>query len=134
MKSIGCNSIKFLLSSDEAFQRGGSQWVMYSPEECAAISEAAREADIWLACLAQGAEAVKLSVRSGFRSICHCTYADEEAFDLFESRKDETFVARAPPSIDSGLWIKLMPRVSYRSSFSTTGPIRPEERKGASAR
>ncbi len=96
MKAIGCDSIKFLLSSDEAFQRGGSQWVMYSPEECAAIGEAAREAGIWLACHAQGADAVKLAVRSGFRSIYHCTYADEEALDLLESRKGEIFVAPAP--------------------------------------
>jgi imidazolonepropionase-like amidohydrolase len=96
MKSIGCDSIKFLLSSDEAFQRGGSQWVMYSPEEATAIGEAAREVGIWLACHAQGAEAVKLAVRSGFRSIYHCTYADEEGLDLLESRKDEIFVSPAP--------------------------------------
>lgn len=96
MKSIGCDSIKFLLSSDEAFQRGGSQWIMYSPEEAQAIGEAARDAGIWLACHAQGAEAVKLAVRSGFRSIYHCTYADEEGLDLLESRKDDIFVSPAP--------------------------------------
>jgi len=96
MKAIGCDSIKFLLSSDEAFQRGGSQWVMYSEEEALAIGEAARATGIWLACHAQGAEAVKLAVRAGFRSIYHCTYADEEALDLLESRKDDIFVAPAP--------------------------------------
>ncbi|MEY2926249.1 MAG: hypothetical protein RL367_726 [Pseudomonadota bacterium] len=96
MKALGCDSIKFLLSSDDAFQRGGSQTLMYSEEECQAIGEAAREAGIWLACHAQASEAVKRAVRTGFRAIFHCTYADEEALDLLESRKDSVFVAPAP--------------------------------------
>jgi imidazolonepropionase-like amidohydrolase len=96
MKAIGCDSIKFLMSSDEGFQRGGAQILMYSEEEAQAIGEAAREADIWLACHAQAAEAVKRAVRAGFRAIYHCTYADEEALDLMESRKDFIFYAPAP--------------------------------------
>jgi len=96
MKDIGCDSIKFLMSSDEGFQRGGAQILMYSEEEAQAIGEAAREADIWLACHAQAAEAVKRAVRAGFRAIYHCTYADEEALDLMESRKDFIFYAPAP--------------------------------------
>ena len=35
-------------------------------------------------------------MRAGFRSIYHCTYADEEALDLLESVKDEVFVSPAP--------------------------------------
>ncbi len=96
MKDIGCDSIKFLMSSDDAFQRGGAQTLMYSEEEAQAIGEAAREADIWLACHAQASEAVKRAVRAGFRSIYHCTYADEEALDMLEEAKDRVFVAPAP--------------------------------------
>jgi imidazolonepropionase-like amidohydrolase len=96
MKDIGCDSIKFLMSSDEAFQRGGAQTLMYSEDEAQAIGEAAREADIWLACHAQASEAVKRAVRAGFRSIYHCTYADEEALDMLEAAKDRVFVAPAP--------------------------------------
>ena len=96
MKDIGCDTIKFLLSSDEGFAPGGSQILMYSEEEAQAIGEAAREAGIWLACHAQAAEAVKRAVRAGFRAIFHCTYADEEALDLLEGVKDRVFIAPAP--------------------------------------
>jgi imidazolonepropionase-like amidohydrolase len=96
MKRQGCDTIKFLMSSDEAFQRGGAQTLMYSEEEAQAIGEAAREAGVWLACHAQAAEAVKRAVRAGFRAIFHCTHADKEALDLLEAHKDELFVAPAP--------------------------------------
>jgi imidazolonepropionase-like amidohydrolase len=96
MKAQGCDTIKFLMSSDEAFQRGGSQTLMYSEEETQAIGAAAREAGVWLACHAQAAEAVKRAVRAGFRAIFHCTHADEEALDLLEANRDTLFVAPAP--------------------------------------
>jgi imidazolonepropionase-like amidohydrolase len=96
MKAMGCDTIKFLMSSDEAFQRGGAQILMYSEEETQAIGKAAADEGIWLACHAQAAEAVKRAVRAGFRAIFHCTYADEEALDLLEAHKDRHFVAPAP--------------------------------------
>ena len=96
MKAQGCDTIKFLMSSDEAFQRGGAQILMYSEEETQAIGEAARENDVWLACHAQAAEAVKRAVCAGFRAIFHCTHADEEALDLLEANRDTLFVAPAP--------------------------------------
>lgn len=96
MKANGCDTIKFLMSSDEGFAPGGSQVLMYSEEEATAIGEAAREADIWLACHAQASEAIKRAVRAGFRAIFHCTYADEEALDLLEAKRDSVFVAPAP--------------------------------------
>lgn len=96
MAESGVDSIKFLLSSDDGFAPGGAQVLMYSEEEAQAIGEAAREHGVWLACHAQAAEAVKRAVRAGFRSIYHCTYADEEALDMLEARKDEVFTAPAP--------------------------------------
>ena len=38
MKAIGCDTIKFLMSSDEAFAPGGAQTLMYSEEEAQAIA------------------------------------------------------------------------------------------------
>ena len=96
MKALGCDTIKFLMSSDEGFSPGGAQVLMYSEEEAQAIGRAAREVGIWLACHAQAAEAVKRAVRAGFRAIFHCTYADEEALDLMEARRDSLFMAPAP--------------------------------------
>jgi imidazolonepropionase-like amidohydrolase len=96
MKTLGCDTIKFLMSSDDAFQRGGAQTLMYSEEEAQAIGQAAADEGIWLACHAQAAEAVKRAVRAGFRAIFHCTHADEEALDLLEANRDRHFVAPAP--------------------------------------
>ena len=96
MKARGCDTIKFLMSSDEGFALGGAQVLMYSEEEAQAIGTAAREAGIWLACHAQASEAIKRAVRAGFRAIFHCTYADEEALDMLQAARDRVFVAPAP--------------------------------------
>ena len=96
MKALGCDTIKFLMSSDEGFAQGGAQQLLYTEGEAQAVGEAARESGIWLACHAQAAEAVKRACRAGFRAIFHCTYTDEEALDLLEARKNEIFVAPAP--------------------------------------
>ena len=95
MKDQGCDTIKFLMSSDEAFAPGGSRQLMYSDEEAEAIGEAARNASIWLACHAQAADAIKQAVRAGFRAIYHCMHADEEALDIMEAARDRLFVAPA---------------------------------------
>jgi len=96
MKALGCDTIKFLMSSDEAFAPGGSQILMYSEEEAQVIGETAREEGIWLAAHAQAAESIKRAVRAGFRAIFHCTHCDEEALDLLEANKDRVFVSPAP--------------------------------------
>ena len=95
MARAGVDSIKFLLSSDEAFSPGGSQQLTYTEDEVAAIGEQARESGVWLACHAQAAQAVKLGARHGFRILYHCSHADEEALDLLESKKEALFVAPA---------------------------------------
>jgi imidazolonepropionase-like amidohydrolase len=96
MKALGCDTIKFLMSSDEGFAPGGSQTLMYSEEEAQVIGETAREEGVWLAAHAQAAEAIKRAVRAGFRSIYHCTHCDEEALEMLERRKDRLFVSPAP--------------------------------------
>jgi imidazolonepropionase-like amidohydrolase len=95
MAKAGVDSIKFLLSSDEAFSQGGSQRLTYTEEEVAAIGEQARESGVSLACHSQAAQAVKLAAKHGFRILYHCIHADEEALDLLEAKKHELFVAPA---------------------------------------
>jgi imidazolonepropionase-like amidohydrolase len=95
MAAQGIDSIKFQLSSDDAFKPAGSQYVTYSEEEVQAIGAAARTADVMLACHAQAADAIKLAVRHGFRALYHCSLADEEAMDMLEENKDRVFVAPA---------------------------------------
>jgi imidazolonepropionase-like amidohydrolase len=92
---MGLDSVKLLISSDDNFEPNGSQKLLYEEPEVEAAGKAAREAGIWLACHAQAADAVKLAVRHGFRALYHCSYADEEALDMLEARKDELWVAPA---------------------------------------
>jgi imidazolonepropionase-like amidohydrolase len=102
--AMGFDSVKFLLSNDDVFTPGGSQITQYSQEEADAAGEQARESGVWLNCHAQSAESVKVAVRAGFRSIYHCTYADEEALDLLESVKDFVFVSPAPGIIFANVY------------------------------
>jgi imidazolonepropionase-like amidohydrolase len=100
----GFDSVKFLVSNDDVFTTGGSMMTQYSAEELNASGAAARETGVWLNGHCQSPESVKLAVRAGFRSIYHCTYADEEALDLLEEHKDELFVSPAPGIIYANVY------------------------------
>lgn len=93
--TLGFDSVKLLMSNDDVFFEGGSMVTQYSAEEAAAAGEQARESGVWLNCHAQSPESIKLAVRSGFRSVYHCSYADQEAIDLLEEHKDEIFLSPA---------------------------------------
>ena len=93
--AIGFDAVKLLLGDDDVFNEGGSMVTQYSQEEAAAAGEQARESGVWLNCHAQAPEAIKLAVRNGFRSVYHCSYADDEAIDLLEEHKDSIFLSPA---------------------------------------
>lgn len=90
---LGAKSVKFLISGESALKPGASHELLYTEQELMAAGEQARIDHVWLTGHAHAAEAVKLGVLSGFRVLYHCTYADDEALDLLESRKDSIFVA-----------------------------------------
>jgi imidazolonepropionase-like amidohydrolase len=89
----GAKVVKFLLSGESALQPGASMQLLYSEEELKAAGEQARESDLWLTGHAHAAEAIKMGLRNGFRVLYHCTYADAEAIDMLEAKRDEIFVA-----------------------------------------
>ncbi|HEY1321872.1 MAG TPA: hypothetical protein VGF32_16580 [Streptosporangiaceae bacterium] len=93
--AIGFDAVKLLMSNDDVFVEGGSMITQYSQEEARAAGEQARESGVWLNCHAQAPESIKLAVRSGFRSIYHCSYADDEAIDLLEEHKESIFLSPA---------------------------------------
>ncbi|ROO87635.1 imidazolonepropionase-like amidohydrolase [Actinocorallia herbida] len=93
--AIGFDSVKLLLSNDDVFFEGGSMVTQYSPEAAKAAGEQARESGVWLNCHAQNPESIKLAVTNGFRSIYHCSYADQEAIDLLDEAKDSIFLSPA---------------------------------------
>ena len=121
MAELGVDSIKFLMSSDEGFAPGGAQTLMYSEDEAQAIGEAAREAGHLARLPRPGGGGGEARGARRLPRIYHCTYADEEALDMLEAKKDEIFCAPAP-----GL---LYARMHEAQSF---GIGRPEaERMGA---
>ena len=95
MAKQGVDTIKFELSGDESSVYGVSETLLFTEQEIAAIGDQAKESQVWLACHAQAALAIKLAVKHGFRVLYHCTLADEEALDLLEENKDHLFVAPA---------------------------------------
>lgn len=95
MAELGVESIKLLLSGDDAFAPGASQHLTYTEAEVAAAASEAHARGIWLSGHAQSAESIKIGLRHGFRILYHCSHADEEALDLLEARKDQVFVAPA---------------------------------------
>ena len=133
----GFDSVKFLVSNDDVFVPGGSQMTQYSAEELNAAGEAAREEGVWLNGHCQSSESVKLAVKAGFRSIYHCTYADEEALDLLESVKDTVFVSPAPgiiyanvhEGVEHGITHEVATSMGSVRAFEGMQAIYPEIRK-----
>jgi imidazolonepropionase-like amidohydrolase len=95
MAELGVDSIKLLLSGDDAFAPGASQQLTYTEAEVAAAAAEAQQRGLWLSAHAQSAESIKLGLRCGFRILYHCSHADEEALDWLEAHKDQMFVAPA---------------------------------------
>ncbi len=91
--TLGAKSVKFILSGEDALQPGSSQDLLYTQEEANAAGDQARISGVWLAAHAQAAAAVKMALRARFRVLYHCTWADVEALDMMEDRRDEIFVA-----------------------------------------
>jgi len=90
---IGAKAVKFLLSGESALKPGASMQLLYTEEEIKAAGEQARESGVWLTGHAHAPEAIKMGLRHGFRVLYHCTYADAEAIEMLEAKKDEVFIA-----------------------------------------
>ncbi|PRY45001.1 amidohydrolase family protein [Umezawaea tangerina] len=135
--ALGFDSVKLLMSNDDVFFEGGSMVTQYSPEEAAAAGEQARESGVWLNCHAQSPESVKLAARNGFRSIYHCSYADAEAIDLLEERKDSVFLspavgimwANVHEGAEFGIDAAMAERMGSVASLAAMRELYPELRK-----
>jgi imidazolonepropionase-like amidohydrolase len=89
------DSIKLLISGEDALLAGASQHLLYTEEELEAVCDAARNADIAIAAHTQSAQSIKLALKNGIKVLYHCTWADEEALDMLEELREEIFVAPA---------------------------------------
>jgi imidazolonepropionase-like amidohydrolase len=122
-KDIGIDSVKLVVSGEDALKPGSSQHILYSEEELQAAGDAAREAGLWLAAHTQASQAVKLALRIGVRTLYHCTYADSEALEMLISNKDTVFVAPAIGIIVSTLEAKPPPHIDMSSMKESAKPV-----------
>jgi imidazolonepropionase-like amidohydrolase len=122
-KDIGIDSVKLVVSGEDALKPGSSQHILYSEEELQAAGDAAREAGLWLAAHTQASQAVKMALRIGVRTLYHCTYADAEAFEMLVSNKNSIFVAPAIGIIVSTLEAKPPPHIDMSSMKESAKPV-----------
>lgn len=122
-KAIGIDSVKLVVSGEDALKPGSSHDLLYTEEELMAAGDAARAAGLWTAAHTQGNEAVKLALRAGVRTLYHCTYADDEAFRMLVAKKDEIFVGPAIGIIVATLEANPPPHIDMSSMKEMAKPV-----------
>ncbi len=121
--AIGVKSVKLLISGEDALLPGSSQHILHTEEELAAANEAARAHGLWIAAHTQAAEAIKLGLRHGVRTLYHCSWADDEALDMLEAKRDEIFVAPAIGIIVATLEANPPPHIDMSEMKKSAEPV-----------
>ncbi len=89
----GVDSVKLNLSGDNLVPGADATTTWMTEEEVAAAVRETKVRGKRLSCHARSTESVKQAMRHGFDIIYHASYADEEALDMLEAKKDRIFVA-----------------------------------------
>jgi imidazolonepropionase-like amidohydrolase len=89
----GVDSIKLNLSGDNLVPGADAHTTWMSDEEVAVAARETKVRGKRLSCHARSSESVKQAMRHGFDIIYHASFADEEALDMLEAKKDSIFVA-----------------------------------------
>lgn len=92
----GVQSIKLVVSGEDALKPGTAQHVLYTEDEMIAAREATREAGLWIAAHAYYPDAVNLALDAGARVIYHASYADDATVARMIAEKDSFFYAPGP--------------------------------------
>jgi imidazolonepropionase-like amidohydrolase len=92
---FGVDSIKLNLSGDNLVPGVDAHTTWMSEEEVAVASKETKLRGKRLSCHARSSASVKQALRHGFDIIYHASFADEEALDMLEAKKDSVFVAPA---------------------------------------
>ncbi|MBC2666792.1 amidohydrolase family protein [Novosphingobium flavum] len=95
-KAQGIETVKLVVSGEDALKPGTAQNVLYTEEEMAEAGRAARDNGLWIACHAYYPKAIELALSAGARIIYHASYADSVAADAMIAAKDTTFYAPSP--------------------------------------
>jgi imidazolonepropionase-like amidohydrolase len=89
----GVDSIKLNLSGDNLVPGADAHTTWMSEEEVAIAARETKVRGKRLSCHARSTASVKQAMRHGFDVIYHASFADEEALDMLEAKKDSIFVA-----------------------------------------
>ena len=92
----GVQSLKLVISGEDALKPGSSGDILYTDEEMLAAGEAAKEAGLWIATHAYSPRAIALALEAGARILYHCSFADDAAVDAMAAKKDAIFYAPGP--------------------------------------
>lgn len=92
----GVQSIKLIVSGEDALKPGTAQDILYTDAEMQAAGDAAREAGIWIACHTYSSRAIRMAIDAGARILYHCSFADAEGIDALASARDRVFYAPGP--------------------------------------
>jgi imidazolonepropionase-like amidohydrolase len=95
-RNIGIDSVKLIVSGEDALKPNTAQDILYTDEEMQAAGEAAREAGLWIATHTYSSGAIRMAIAAGARILYHCSFADEAAMDAMEAKKGEIFYAPGP--------------------------------------
>jgi imidazolonepropionase-like amidohydrolase len=95
-KEQGVETVKLVVSGEDALKPGSAGDVLYTDEEMAEAGRAARDNGLWIACHAYYPKAIELALSAGARIIYHASYADSVAADAMVAAKDSTFYAPSP--------------------------------------
>jgi imidazolonepropionase-like amidohydrolase len=91
----GVDLLKLNLSGDTGPRNSRFERAVMTDAEVEAAMEVAHGAGVRVCAHARSAESVKMCVRHGIDIIYHATFADEEALNLLEARRDRVFVGPA---------------------------------------
>jgi imidazolonepropionase-like amidohydrolase len=95
-KEQGIQSVKLVISGEDALKPGTAQDILYTEAEMQAAGEAARANGLWIATHAYSPKAIHLALEAGARIIYHASYADDAAMDAMVAAKDRFFYAPGP--------------------------------------
>ncbi|MBM3517605.1 MAG: amidohydrolase family protein [Alphaproteobacteria bacterium] len=95
----GVDQIKLTISGDEfGTPHARAEMLTMFEDEVQAACEVALSRGKDVCAHTRAAPAIKLALKHGVRVLYHCDFADEEALDMLEAKKDKIFVAPVPSS------------------------------------
>ncbi|HKC42718.1 MAG TPA: amidohydrolase family protein [Burkholderiales bacterium] len=100
----GVDSIKLNLSGDNLVPGADATTNWMSDEEVAVAVKEAKVRGKRVSCHARSTGSIKQAMRHGLDIVYHASFADEEALDLLEAKKDRIFVAPGMSVIIRLLW------------------------------